>query len=262
MRTSFLNFPVDLLDLEETAGRAVRAMRDRRACYHVALNVAKLVNARADATLADDIREADIIGIDGAGIVLGLRATGRGNCEKVSGIDLFERLMGECAKGGFRPFLLGATQEVLDAATARLAARHPGLELAGTQHGYFTAAEERDVVARIARSGADCLFVAMPTPRKERFMAAHRQAAKVPFVMGIGGSLDVVAGHTRRAPVLVRRLGMEWFFRMIQEPRRLAGRYLRTNAIYALLLAGEIVRTHLPGGGGRQVSHPGPERRG
>jgi N-acetylglucosaminyldiphosphoundecaprenol N-acetyl-beta-D-mannosaminyltransferase len=236
MRVTLFGLPVDILSYEETVARILTAIAAGERCQHVALNVAKLVNARTNAELDRDIRESDIVGIDGMGIVYALRLLGYPACERVAGADLFESLTAECAARGLRPYLLGATPEVLGAARQKLAERYPGLVLAGSHHGYFTPEQESAVCDQIRGSGAHCLFIAMPTPRKERFMARHRDMLGVPFVMGIGGTLDVVAGQVRRAPALAQRLGLEWAYRMMQEPRRLAARYLRTNLIFAALI--------------------------
>ena len=171
------------------------------------------------------------------GIVLAARLLGIGVPERVAGIDLFERLLDLCARRGYRPFFLGARPEMLGQAVATVQARHPGLLFAGYRNGYFSASEEGGVVTEIAESRADCLFIGMPTPRKERFLARHSEALRVPFVMGVGGSFDVLAGFVRRAPVVVQALGLEWLFRMAQEPLRLGPRYLKTNAAFAAILA-------------------------
>lgn len=243
MRVELFGLPVDLLSHDETVERALAAMRGASArCQHVALNVAKLVCARTDPDLDRDIRESDIIGIDGAGIVLALRVGGHVSAERVAGVDLFESLVAACAREGFRPFLLGAKADVLADAARVLRQRHPGLVLAGTHHGYFRPDQEGEICRRIEVSAPDCLFVALPTPRKERFMRRHRDELRVPFVMGVGGSLDVVAGRVERAPRLVQQLGFEWLFRLAQEPRRLAWRYFSTNAVFARLLVDEAFR--------------------
>jgi exopolysaccharide biosynthesis WecB/TagA/CpsF family protein len=176
--------PVDILSADETIDRIVTAIDTRQRCQHVALNVAKLVNARTNAELDRDVRESDIVGIDGMGIVYALRLLGHTVPQRVAGVDLFESLMTESASRGLRPYLLGATPEVLAAARRNLSERHPGLIFAGSHHGYFTAEQEASVCDQIRLSAADCLFIAMPTPRKERFMARHRDDLGIPFCHG------------------------------------------------------------------------------
>lgn len=241
MRVKLFGLPVDILSHDETVVRILADIATGRRCQHVALNVAKLINARTNAELENDIRASDIVGIDGMGIVYALRLLGHHVPERVAGADLFESLMAECASRGLRPFLLGATTAVLAAAERSLLRRYPGLVFAGSHHGYFTTEQEASVCDKIRSSGAHCLFIAMPTPRKERFMHRYRDQLGVPFVMGVGGTLDVTAGAVRRAPALVQRAGLEWAYRLMQEPQRLAGRYLRTNLIFAGLLMRHVV---------------------
>lgn len=242
MRVTLFDTPVDILSRAETIGKAVKSMETRRRCQHVALNVAKLVNARDDAELDRDVRDSDIVGIDGMGIVYALRLMGHRVDERVAGVDLFEDLMGVCAERGFRPYLLGATQAVLEATMAELKRRHPTLEFAGAQNGYFKPADDARVAEEVRASGADCLFIAMPTPRKERFMRAFRDTMNVPFLMGVGGTFDVVAGHVERAPAHYQRLGMEWLYRLMQEPRRMFWRYARTNTIFLGMMLSAMAR--------------------
>ena len=122
----------------------------------------------------------------------------------------------------------------------QLAKDHPGLVVAGMHDGYFKPEDEAAVVEAINASKADCLFVAMPTPRKERFLKHYRDVLTPSFVMGVGGSFDVYGGKVARAPVLVQKLGLEWLFRVVQEPRRLWRRYYETNTAYVGLLWREL----------------------
>ena len=237
MRIAFLGTPVDLISAEETAGRALQAMQGGPAVTHVALNVAKFVKMRHDEELRSDIEQADLIGIDGMGLVLALRLFGQRRVERVAGVDLMFALFERCATLGLRPFVLGAKPEVLERAAAVARERWPGLDFAGLQDGYFSPAEEQDVAERIRASGADCLFVAMPTPRKERFLHQHGRSLGVPFIMGVGGSVDVLAGQVSRAPLWLQRLGLEWLHRLIQEPRKMFWRYASTNAAFAAIVA-------------------------
>ena len=241
MRTDLLGCPIDILTMAETISRAKEAMRGRERLQHVALNVAKLVNMRSNQILRSDVMSSDLVGIDGMGIVLAARCLGISVKERVTGIDLFQELLAVCAEEGFRPFLLGATPDVLSRASNAIIARFPSIQIAGTRDGYFRSDQELQIVEQIINSKADCLFIAMPTPRKERFIAAHRHRLGVPFVMGIGGSLDVVAGEVRRAPSAMQLLGLEWLYRVYQEPRRMWWRYARTNTLFAGILIREIL---------------------
>ena len=243
MRVRFLDLPVDIASMEETLDRACEAMRSRRRLQHVALNVAKLVHARTNPLLKQDLETADFVGIDGMGIVIGLRLAGIEGAERVAGIDLMMQLLARCAKEGFRPYFLGATPEVVPKGGRggdRSAFRD--CSFAGIRDGYFDAAEEPEVVAAIRESGADCLFVGMPTPRKERFLAQYRDALDVPFIMGVGGSFDVLAGQVNRAPAWMQRTGLEWAYRLLQEPGRMWRRYASTNLAYAGMLFGVLGR--------------------
>lgn len=241
MRVYLLDTPVDLLSRRETVDRAVAAMTGRVPTVHAALNVAKFVEMRRNAELRRDVEGADIVGLDGMGLVLALRLFGVRGVERVAGIDLMEALLAECARHGLKPYVLGARAEMLARAHEAAKARWPGLILAGMRDGYFTAGEEGSVVAAIRASGADCLFVAMPTPRKERFLNRHAAALGIPFVMGVGGAIDVLAGATRRAPRWMQRSGLEWLYRLIQEPRRMFRRYASTNLRFAALMIGAVL---------------------
>lgn len=241
MRVTLFDLPVDILSFDETIERIVAAIAAGRRCQHVALNVAKLVNARSNVELEDDIRSSDIVGIDGMGILYALRLLGTHVSERVAGVELFESMMAECVAHQWRPFLLGAAPEIMTLAKKTLLNRYPGLVFAGAHHGYFSTEQEQTVCELIRRSRAHCLFIAMPSPRKERFMQRYRDNLGVPFIMGVGGTLDVVAGRVRRAPMLLQHAGLEWAYRMIQEPRRLGGRYARTNVIFACLLARQLL---------------------
>ena len=153
-----------------------------------------------------------------------------------------------------RQYLLGATEDVVRTAAAKLIEQHPSLSIAGLRNGYFRSEDEAGIVEDIARSGADCLFIGMPTPSKERFLAAYRDVLGTPFIMGVGGSFDVVAGYVSRAPARIQALGLEWLYRVYQEPRRMWWRYLKTNTVFAALLAREIARRSRPRIFGQHVS--------
>jgi N-acetylglucosaminyldiphosphoundecaprenol N-acetyl-beta-D-mannosaminyltransferase len=245
MRASFLGCPIDVLTMADTVELARRAIHSRQRLQHVALNVAKFVNMHFDPTLAADVASSDVISIDGMGIVWGARALGLPVKTRVTGIDLLTELFALCAREGFKPYFLGATTGVLQQAARRVRDKHPSITFAGLRDGYFTREQEVDVVREIRSSHADCLFIGLPTPRKERFLASHADALGVPFIMGVGGSFDILAGAVQRAPVRMQHLGLEWLYRLYQEPGRMWWRYARTNTLFAGMLAHAIVRQSL-----------------
>ena len=220
----------------------VELIRERldagRFTQHVVVNVAKVVNMRDDPELRASVRNCDIINIDGMGVVWGARAMGHSVQERVAGVDLFHRLVAMSAQRGYSIYLLGATEEVVALTAANLRAAHPRLNIAGFHHGYFWDDEE-SVVDAIQASGARLLFVAITSPKKENFINRWRDRLGVDFVMGVGGTFDIVAGKTLRAPLWMQNTGLEWFYRVLQEPGRMWKRYLYTNSRYAWLLVRE-----------------------
>jgi N-acetylglucosaminyldiphosphoundecaprenol N-acetyl-beta-D-mannosaminyltransferase len=236
MRVRFLGMPVDTFTMAQTVDCAVAAMRTRKRTQHVALNVAKIVKARSDRLLWSDVVGSDIVSVDGMGVLLGLRLAGIAIRERVTGVDLMEEILAKSAIEGFRPFFLGATTQVVQKAADNALRRFPGLQLAGLHDGYFSSDQDADIVKLISTSGADCLFIGIPTPRKERFLNKFRDDLLVPFIMGVGGGFDVMAGKIARAPIWMQRSGLEWLYRVYQEPRRMWWRYLTTNSVYAGLL--------------------------
>ncbi len=242
-RITFMNVPMDAITMQETVAIAEQAMRTRARLQHVVVNVAKLVHMQTDKALRDDVCASDLINIDGMGVVWGARLCGHSVPERVSGVDIMENLLILCARKGFRPYFFGAKQEVLEKAVANIRAQYPGIDIAGYRNGYFTPQEEEGIIADIAASRADCLFIAISSPTKERLLAQYKDKINVPFLMGVGGSIDIKAGITKRAPLWMQRCGLEWFYRLLQEPRRMFGRYLTTNSRYVMLLFKEWRRS-------------------
>lgn len=242
-RFHFMGAVMDGLTMNQTLDVIEQAITTRRRLQHVVLNVAKIVNMRRDQKLREDVLSSDLINIDGMGVVWGARLCGHTVPERVSGVDIMDRLVQRCAEKGYRPYFFGAKQDVLEKAIANIRTQYPGIDIAGFRNGYFTLDQEPEIIANIAASGADCLFIAISSPTKERLLAQYRDAINVPFLMGVGGSIDIKAGLTKRAPAWMQRSGLEWFYRLSQEPRRMFWRYADTNSRYALLLAREYFRS-------------------
>lgn len=242
-RLELLGAPLDLLSIEEAVayvdGLVERGARGQQA----SLNAAKVVRIRHDPKFAEALRGCDLVLADGQSIVWAAKALGLEVPERVAGIDLMAALLDRAAERGYRVFLLGAHADVIEDAAAEIQRRHPGINIVGAQDGYYPPDEEASIVSAIEAAEPDLLFVAFDTPRKELFLARVRQAARVPFAMGVGGSFDVLAGRRKRAPAWMQRAGVEWLFRLLQEPRRLAGRYLVGNTVFIALVVRELVQT-------------------
>jgi N-acetylglucosaminyldiphosphoundecaprenol N-acetyl-beta-D-mannosaminyltransferase len=215
-----LGAPVACLTLAEAARTVAGCVREGRPRQVITLNPEYLYRAQSEPELMEILHRADLVTADGVGIVWAARRAGNPVPERVAGIDLLLRLAAEAGMHRWRVFLLGAAPGVAEAAGRELAARYPGLTVAGTHHGYFRPEEELAVIAKVRQSRADLLFVALGAPRQEIWAARHLEALNVPVVMGVGGSLDVLAGRVRRAPAWLRRLHLEWLGRLLMDPKR------------------------------------------
>ncbi len=252
---TFLGAPMHPWTMSETIERIEARILENRFTQHVVVNVAKLVNMQDDEELRSAVTGCHIINIDGAGVVWGARALGHEVPERVAGIDLFVELLGLAVQRGHGVYFLGADEQVIEETVRVARSQNPGLQVAGWHHGYYWREEggEARVVDAIRKSGASMLFVGMSSPRKENFIAEHQENLGIPFVMGVGGSFDVLAGRVRRAPRWMQRAGLEWFYRLVQEPRRMWRRYLTTNSRYGLLLLSSKARgTGVSAGRGRE----------
>lgn len=241
-RARILGCPIDLATMDETVELILQLIRSNSQSSQLSLNAAKVVEAQRDATVRGFLDRATIVSADGQSLVWAGRLLGVPIRERVAGIDLLVALLAAFEKEHISPFFLGAREDVLERAIERIAARHPGLRIAGQHHGHFPPEEDAAIAKLIGAARPDVLFVAMSSPRKEYWIDSFQDACGAVFAMGVGGSLDVLAGVTRRAPASMRRLGLEWAFRTAQEPRRLAGRYVRTNGLFLRLVVADLAR--------------------
>lgn len=241
-RGEVLGTPIDALTTAEVLELADRAVRERRRLLIGVVNAAKLVNMRRDAALREAVRSADLILADGMSVVWAGRLLGCPVPERVAGIDLMIELLKRGDEQRYRVYFLGATREVVEETVARVRRQHPNLELAGFRDGYFSVDAEEQVAAEIRAARPDLLFVAMSSPKKEIFLSRWCGHLDVPVCHGVGGAFDVIAGRVRRAPPGWQRRGLEWLYRLLQEPRRMWRRYLVTNTLFVGLVASALAR--------------------
>ncbi|OGT30013.1 MAG: UDP-N-acetyl-D-mannosamine transferase [Gammaproteobacteria bacterium RIFCSPHIGHO2_12_FULL_35_23] len=231
----FFGIRLSLLTKQETVAMILNAIANQHSLSHCVVNVAKLVNAQHDEHLRSAINQCDLINVDGMGIVWGARFLGIQVPERVAGIDLMLALLKEAELKAWSVYFLGAEAGVLKLAVQNIRQQFPQLNIVGWHHGYFKD-NELEVVSLITAVKPDLLFIGMSSPYKESFINRYSAKLKIPFLMGVGGSLDVMAGKVKRAPKWMQQLGLEWLFRLSQEPRRMWRRYLVTNAIFLYML--------------------------
>ena len=235
-KVELFGIPIDNLTMVETVDRIEEMIRHGGTHQHVVINVDKLMKMQHDPALREAVLDCDLINADGQPVVWASRILGCPLKERVAGVDLFSALIERCGARGLKPYLLGAKPEVVAKVAEIL---KPKVELAGWRNGYWTEAEEAGVVAAVAAAKPDVLFVAMSSPKKELFLRRWKKELQVPFVMGVGGTFDVVAGIAKRAPRWLQRAGLEWLYRLGQEPRRMWRRYLVEDMAFFWLLARE-----------------------
>ena len=224
MRIDVLGIGFDNVTMDEAVAQGDRLMNTEGAHYVVTPNPEIVEVCREDTAARDAVNGADLVLPDGIGIVKGAAMLGTPLKEKTPGIEFAGRLMGKMAEQGKRLFLLGAKPGVAEMAAVRLGRQYPGLIIAGTHDGYFK--EDGSVVEEIRQSGADCVFVCLGAPKQEFWMAKNGSATGARLLCGLGGSLDVFAGTVQRAPEFWSRHGLEWFYRLCKEPKRI-GRMMK-----------------------------------
>jgi N-acetylglucosaminyldiphosphoundecaprenol N-acetyl-beta-D-mannosaminyltransferase len=206
----------------ETYDQALECVEEaigaNRKSFWVAVNPIKIYNAWHTPELLNLLRQTDACFCDGVGVSIASRILNGRRIKRITGCDLFFRLLALASQKGWGVYLLGASPKANAAARAGIQKMYPDLKIAGWQDGYFK--DSNEVVENINRSGADLVFVAMGSPKQEYWIASHRQAIQARFCMGVGGSFDVAAGSVKRAPWIFRATGTEFLFRFAMEPRK------------------------------------------
>jgi N-acetylglucosaminyldiphosphoundecaprenol N-acetyl-beta-D-mannosaminyltransferase len=234
---------IDCLTLGETVALVDRVIQEGTPRQHVVVNALKFAMMDGDPVIRRIVNSCDIVNADGLPVVWASKLLGKPLPERVAGIDLFLKLVAHSAENGYRPYFLGATEEIIKKAVATFKNKYPDIDVAGYRNGYFDATEEKAVAEMIRESRADLLFVGISSPKKEKFLNRWMGEIQVPFCMGVGGSFDIVAGKTRRAPRWMQTSGLEWLHRVLEEPRRMWWRYTKTNSIFIWMVMREYFRS-------------------
>jgi len=240
MRIKFLNIPIDAITMKDTINLVEKTIVAKKQIHHTVVNASKIILMQKDAELEKSVIEADIINADGQAVVWAANLLGLNLPERVSGIDLMESLVEMSYYKRYKCYFLGARENIVQKLVAIYKEKYSEDIIAGFRNGYFNEQEECDIARKISESGANILFVAITSPKKEIFLNKYKDQLKnVNFIMGVGGSFDVISGKIKRAPIFMQRIGLEWFYRFLQEPKRLWKRYLLGNIKFIWLVIKE-----------------------
>ena len=234
-RYKILNTYVNALSMDDTVAEVEKIIAGKKPTQHVVINASKVNLMENDAKLREIVNACPLINADGASIVWAAKKLGVPLKERVTGCDLFQKLVEAAAEKKYKIYLFGAKEEVVRKVKSVFEEKYPILQIVGYRNGYFTEADEPEIVRDMAQSGADMMFVAFSSPKKEYWVHKYLDEINIPFVMGVGGSFDIVAGVTERAPLWWQNHGLEWLYRFIQEPRRMWKRYIIGNAKFVVL---------------------------
>lgn len=242
-RVEVLGAPVDPWTMEQTVSATDALIKQGCFAHLIGVNADKLLQMRDDPEMDSCVRRCEIVNADGASMVMASKKLGIDLPGRVAGIDLMWELCGLAEREGHKVYLLGAKADVVAKTAEVLVERYPGMTIAGYRDGYFSDVDFDDVVAEVEQKKPDIVFVGITSPKKERLIERFRELGAKGAFVGVGGSFDVVSGNIPRAPMWMRRVNLEWLFRMMQEPKRLAKRYLVGNIRFYLLLRKELKRS-------------------
>lgn len=204
-----------------------------------------IVRAQKEPNIKSAYESADLLTIDSRVVYLAARLLGRPFVASVSAVGLMIRFIERTFNKGYRLYFLGARQDVLEKAVFNLRKSYPGINIVGAHHGYFK--DDEDIVlGQIIKARPDVVFVGMSSPLKEDFITRNYQKLGVAVLVGVGGGIDILGGYCKLAPKWVTMCAMEWFYRLIQEPKRLWKRYLVTNIAFLWLVFKELFKKKQP----------------
>ena len=219
-KIDILSVPIANISLAETKDFVFRCIAEGRAASIATANAEMVMRAQKDRELAQALQEADLVIPDGAGVLWAAEQKGQKFKERVTGCDVAELLLKEAAARQTPVYLFGAAAGVADEAAANVEARYGKLNLAGTHSGFFSAAEEKDIIDEIRSHGTRILLVALGVPKQEKWIRDHLYELGPCVCMGVGGTFDVLAGRVGRAPVWMQQNRLEWLYRLCKEPSR------------------------------------------
>ena len=220
---NILNVPVAALTMSEAVGKVQQFIDDKKNALIATANAEMIMNAQHDEELCEILKSADLVVPDGAGTVWAAHHLGYAMPERVAGYDLVQELLKAAPKRGDRVFFFGSAPGIAEAAKKKAESLYPGVQIVGVRNGYFTSDDEPAIIEEIRAAEPDILLAALGVPKQEKWLRRYRKELRVPVSIGVGGTLDVMAGNVRRAPKWMQKAKLEWLFRGLLQPKR-AGR--------------------------------------
>jgi N-acetylglucosaminyldiphosphoundecaprenol N-acetyl-beta-D-mannosaminyltransferase len=240
-RVTVLNVPVDIVNMDSALALADRRIRERdKGAYILAVNPEKVFALEQNPFLRQMFEKASLSIPDGIGIVLAVRLLYGKKITRVPGSEFMPNLCKMASDKGYTVFIYGAKEEVNKAAVDKLRLQYPSLQIVGRCNGYIGEDKMSELVDQISQSAADILFVALGSPKQEEWIQKYLPKVNVGICQGIGGTLDTIAGTVKRAPVAFRKMGLEWFYRLVKDPSRI--RRQKVLPVFALRVLGEKIR--------------------
>jgi len=238
-RVTMLGTQIDVLSVADTIALVEQYVKQKEPLHLVGINADKVNEMAKNERLRRIVNNCGIINADGASVVLASKFLNKALPERVAGIDLMCDLVSLSEKRGYKVYLLGAKQEIVEKTAEVLQKQYPDLKLVGVHNGYFKEADWPNISAELKKADPDFVFVGITSPLKEYLLEYLQADGHRCVFMGVGGSFDVISGSISRAPKWVQRMNMEWFYRMIQEPKRLFKRYFVGNTKFILAVLKE-----------------------
>lgn len=241
-RIKIFNTLIDSLNYRETVNLVDQYIRNDRPLHLMGVNADKINQIAKDEYLRNIVNSCGIINADGFSVVWASKYLNKMLPERIAGIDLMQKLVALSAEKNYNIFLLGAKPEIVSKTALTLKAQYPSLNIVGIHDGYFAKDEWENIACEIQNSKADIVFVGISSPTKEFIIEYFQEYGLTNVFMGVGGSFDVISGKISRAPKWVQKINMEWFYRMVKEPKRLFKRYLVGNFQFAIKMFKEKIR--------------------
>ncbi|MBU5284242.1 WecB/TagA/CpsF family glycosyltransferase [Limosilactobacillus reuteri] len=231
-RISILDIQIDVLTRKETVSLVEQYVKTKTPLHLMGVNADKINESSKNGLLKEIVNKCGIINADGASVVLASKWLKQPLPERVAGIDLMQDLVALSEEKKYSIYLLGAKENVVKKTASVLKDKYPNLNIVGLHNGYFGKEQWEDISNILKKVNPDFIFVGITSPTKE-YLIEYLQSRNINSVfMGVGGSFDVISGNIPRAPLWMQNFNLEWFFRVLQEPRRLFKRYFLGNNIF------------------------------